>query len=231
MQPYKCLYVMHTEDNIATALADLHAGEHVPVLDPNGEPHGELTLTSHVPRFFKVTLNDLEDGHPIIKWGRQIGATPTVGTVSPYPGRTTPAGTAAHFTNFIPTQKLANFWGDHISSPMTKILDAYWESGHREPYPFEFARARVDIAYKTRIFDTDLDFVPGMRELLLPPPVDDDPDIEFHVGFALEPINQGGKLHLGNIVAEHGYAYPADDIYVTNIQNFYRFLKGDFYDI
>lgn len=229
MTPFSCLYIMDPADNVATALADLKAGQVVPVLDPNGNPHGELVMRSHAPRFFKVTLKDLADGTPIIKWGRAIGRVPVASECSPSKSRPAQAGTVAHFTNFIPARKLVSHWGDHLASPSSRLLEAYWKTGGREPYPFEFARSKVTLLRGSRIFDNDLEFSPGAKEVFLPEKEGEDEEIL--VGYAIETISPGTKLHLGCIVPQSGFFFEVDRLQVENVQAFYRFLKGRIHGI
>jgi len=69
--------VLNTRDNVATALANLKAGDNLE-LKISGETL-ELKLTTDVPFGHKFSLSDIELNSPVIKYGEIIGiATTTI---------------------------------------------------------------------------------------------------------------------------------------------------------
>jgi len=69
--------VFSTKDNVATALADLKAGDTLEL--KAGEGTITIKLTAPVPFGHKFSLADIESGSPVIKYGEAIGiATATI---------------------------------------------------------------------------------------------------------------------------------------------------------
>lgn len=72
--------IINTKDNVATALADLKAGDSVEL-----EIHGKMQsirLTDDIPFGHKFSLFQIERGSPVIKYGEVIG----VSTIAVKPG-------------------------------------------------------------------------------------------------------------------------------------------------
>ena len=69
--------ILNPKDNVATALADLKAGD---TLELNaGEKTITIKLTAPVPFGHKFSLANIESGSPVIKYGEAIGiATATI---------------------------------------------------------------------------------------------------------------------------------------------------------
>jgi len=69
--PVKCALIMHPLDNVATALAEIRAGEEV------GIPLLGTALTIHatetIPFGFKISLQEIPEGGTIRKYGETIG--------------------------------------------------------------------------------------------------------------------------------------------------------------
>lgn len=63
--------VLGSKDNVATALADLKAGD-ILELEVSGEAR-TVELTADVPFGHKFSLANIESGFPIIKYGEAIG--------------------------------------------------------------------------------------------------------------------------------------------------------------
>jgi altronate dehydratase small subunit len=59
--------ILHPNDNVATAVADLAAGENLVVAAAN------ITLLEPVPFGHKLALKDIRSGEDIIKYGEVIG--------------------------------------------------------------------------------------------------------------------------------------------------------------
>jgi altronate dehydratase small subunit len=59
--------LLHPDDNVATAVADLAAGENLVVAATN------ITLPEPVPFGHKLALKDIRSGEDIIKYGETIG--------------------------------------------------------------------------------------------------------------------------------------------------------------
>ena len=69
--------VLNSKDNVATALADLKAGDTVEL--NAGEKTIAIKLTAPVPFGHKFSLVNIESGSPVIKYGEAIGiATATI---------------------------------------------------------------------------------------------------------------------------------------------------------
>lgn len=69
--------VFNSKDNVATALADLKAGD---TLELNaGDTKLTIKLTAPVPFGHKFSLDNIASGSPVIKYGEAIGiATTTI---------------------------------------------------------------------------------------------------------------------------------------------------------
>ncbi len=72
--------VTHPDDNVATALNDLSAGQSVTVADSHRVTI--LTVVENVSRGHKISLVALDINQPVLKYGEQIGIT----TMSVYAG-------------------------------------------------------------------------------------------------------------------------------------------------
>jgi altronate dehydratase small subunit len=59
--------LLHPDDNVATAVADLTAGENLVVAAT------DITLLEPVPFGHKLALKDIRSGEDIIKYGETIG--------------------------------------------------------------------------------------------------------------------------------------------------------------
>ena len=63
--------ILNPKDNVATALADLKAGDTLEL--KAGEKTIAIKLTAPVPFRHKFSLTNIESGSPIIKYGEAIG--------------------------------------------------------------------------------------------------------------------------------------------------------------
>jgi len=63
--------ILSSKDNVATALADLKAGDTVEL--NAGEKTIAIKLTAPVPFGHKFSLANIESGSPVIKYGEAIG--------------------------------------------------------------------------------------------------------------------------------------------------------------
>lgn len=64
--------LLHAKDDVATALADLRAGE-VVALSLGEEWKGEVTLLDDVRLGHKFALRDIKEGEDVLKYGMPIG--------------------------------------------------------------------------------------------------------------------------------------------------------------
>ena len=70
---------INPEDNTATALSDIEAGESVSLVSKTG-PVGEMTARQAVPFGHKLAITDIKKGDKILKYGEVIGlATQPIG--------------------------------------------------------------------------------------------------------------------------------------------------------
>ncbi|MEQ8319279.1 MAG: UxaA family hydrolase [Rhodospirillales bacterium] len=65
--------VTHPDDNVATALNNLSAGQSVTVADSHRVTI--LTTVENVSRGHKISLVALDSNQPVLKYGEQIGIT------------------------------------------------------------------------------------------------------------------------------------------------------------
>ena len=65
--------ILNTKDNVATALADLKAGDTLE-LEVGGETK-EVRLTTDIPFGHKFSLSKIEPNSPVIKYGEIIGVS------------------------------------------------------------------------------------------------------------------------------------------------------------
>ena len=65
--------ILNTKDNVATALADLKAGDTLK-LEVGGETK-EVRLTTDIPFGHKFSLSKIEPDSPVIKYGEIIGVS------------------------------------------------------------------------------------------------------------------------------------------------------------
>jgi len=84
--------VLNPKDNVATALADLKAGD-ILELEVGGETQ-EVKLTTDVPSGHKFSLSKIESNSPVIKYGEVIGIATT--TIEP--------GDYVHIHNVVSTR-------------------------------------------------------------------------------------------------------------------------------
>jgi len=63
--------VLHGEDNVATALADLEAGTSL-TLEVEGKAV-TVSLKARIPFGHKFSLSDIKKGAPVMKYGEAIG--------------------------------------------------------------------------------------------------------------------------------------------------------------
>jgi len=219
------LFKVGVNDNVATALANLKAGQTVPVLSAEGRQVVEIRLRAHVPIFFKVALEELHDGDAVRKWGHDVGTVVSrVYHHEAQPEETplnVPAGMVVHVGNFIPSDDLLKFWNSDIAHAANTIVEKYCSNNQFAPY--EFGVAKRQIAVNGTIRAGDIDFK-GMRNLLLPP------ENDFIVGRTVETIAQQTRFRLG--CCQGGkFMFPGETENVEVIQKFYRFLKGRFHEI
>ncbi|MDI6895570.1 MAG: UxaA family hydrolase [Bacillota bacterium] len=59
--------VLHSEDNVATALKELHPGEEVQL------ELGTVTVAQDVPFGHKFAVRSLPKGSPVVKYGQVVG--------------------------------------------------------------------------------------------------------------------------------------------------------------
>jgi len=64
--------ILSPQDNVATALADLQAGDNLEL--KTGEKDLAIKLTKPVPFGHKFSLTNIASGSPIIKYGEVMGA-------------------------------------------------------------------------------------------------------------------------------------------------------------
>ena len=65
--------VLTSEDNVATALEEISAGDTVDIYTSAGEQLDQLTVSGDIPRGHKIALCDIAKGESILKYGYQIG--------------------------------------------------------------------------------------------------------------------------------------------------------------
>ena len=63
---------LNEEDNVATAIKPLEAGESVAV--PVGKERIEVKIRDPIPFGHKFAINDIVDGGLVVKYGHDIGA-------------------------------------------------------------------------------------------------------------------------------------------------------------
>jgi altronate dehydratase small subunit len=63
---------INPDDNTATALNDIDAGETVSLVSKSG-PIGEMRATQAVPFGHKLAVVDIENGDKVLKYGEAIG--------------------------------------------------------------------------------------------------------------------------------------------------------------
>lgn len=70
---------INPDDNAATALNDIEAGETISLVSKSG-PIGEMTAKQAVPFGHKLAVTDIKKGDKILKYGEVIGlATQNIG--------------------------------------------------------------------------------------------------------------------------------------------------------
>ena len=222
------LYLAHERDNVATALGDLEVGASVPVVTASGEKWGELKLRSRVPRFFKVSIRDLEHQEAIVKWAQPIGRV-SCSIFNPSGEGEVPltkvlAGTIIHLTNFSPSTNLVNYWGDRLVTAANRLLEIS-DRGPGGAHPFELGALKKRFGVDETILVSDLDIPNTLRGALFP-----QTDGSLVVGRTLQPIPAAHQLHLGCVVG-HGFRFPGSASTIDAIRHFYRFVKGKIYAI
>ena len=63
---------INPDDNTATALGDIEAGETISLVSKSG-PVGEMTATQAVPFGHKLAVADVKNGEKVLKYGEVIG--------------------------------------------------------------------------------------------------------------------------------------------------------------
>lgn len=69
----KGVLLHQSEDDVGVAAMDLKAGEVVQAVTLEGNPVGEITLTTDVPLSHKVAMHDMEAKKHVIEYGAPIG--------------------------------------------------------------------------------------------------------------------------------------------------------------
>jgi len=68
--------IIHPDDNVAVAVREIAAGEHV-----EGVEGKNIKANSDIPQSHKVAIAEIEDGGTIIKYGEPVGVSK--GIISP----------------------------------------------------------------------------------------------------------------------------------------------------
>ena len=68
------VFQIETEDNVATALEEVKAGETARILGDHAEGVTEITAAEDIPVGHKIALRDIADGEEIRKYNVVIGA-------------------------------------------------------------------------------------------------------------------------------------------------------------
>lgn len=237
------LYKTHPDDNVATALADLHCGQTVEVLSSEGQNVGSITLVAHVPKFFKVAITELNDGEVIRKWGCEIGrivARVRAGGNEDGAGAesitTIPSGFPLHVGNFIPSDLLLEYCNGNLSTAANLIVEQYrrGQSVH-PPYEIGSANRRFSDGQPIRVSDLNMDG--RLQKKLFP-------ESDIIIGYAIGSIGPTNPFRLGYCVDMNvkvdgfevlpdfmGPFYQADERMIEVISQYYRFIKGRVYDI
>ena len=217
MQPRSCIFKLHPDDVVGTALADLQPGERVPVVEASGERIAELALTSVVPRFFKVALVELAPGAAVLKWGRQIGRihrTPGSEAASAAP---LTAGTVVHLGNFVPSTAVVEALGDSVATASTRIV------ARPGAVPFELGLTRRGLHVDDPILVADVEPAhEAARDLL------GELEPGTPLGVAVTHIKKGRELHWGALAPSRFHYERTDGPHlkerVEQIRSHYRFL-------
>lgn len=235
------LYKTHPDDNVATALADLHCGQTVQVLSSEGQSVGSVTLVAHVPKFFKVAVTELNDGEVIRKWGCEIGrivarvraggeedAGESITTV--------PSGFPLHVGNFIPSDLFLERCDGNLSTAVNLIVEQYRRGQSAHP-PYEIGNANRRFSDGQPIRVTDLNMDGRLQKKLFP-------ESDMIVGYAIGSIGPTNSFRLGycvdmNVKVEGFEAvsefmepfYQTDERMIEVISQYYRFIKGRVYEI
>ena len=93
--------ILNTKDNVATALADLKAGDTLE-LEVGGETK-EVRLTTDIPFGHKFSLSKIEPNSPVIKYGEIIGVS--TATIKP--------GDYVHIHNVVSRRGRGDLEGDN----------------------------------------------------------------------------------------------------------------------
>jgi len=70
---YNGIYRIDSQDNVGTALVELSPQEYYPVFEQGLGKIYTIKPLCKIPRFFKISLEEIDEGNQIVKWGHPIG--------------------------------------------------------------------------------------------------------------------------------------------------------------
>ncbi len=183
-------------DSVGTTLGDLSPGDRVSVVNYHGERMDVITARSYVPRFFKIALNRMHPGDPVLKWGSVIGEVPDsrISTARPL---IVAQGDFVHVGNFVPSRDFVEYLGADPSSQVST-----WFQQSNAATPFQLGRVSRTVERDGPIEVGMLrarDSLPVAGTSVLPSGL----PAAFVLGYALQRLPAGAKVHFGNIVGQH----------------------------
>ena len=108
---------IHPADNVAVALTDLTAGEHLTV------DGAEVTASENIARGHKIALNMIPEGEAVVKYGNPIGIAKTE----------IPAGTWVHVHNVrTGLSESADYAYEHRTFPLPETEPRTFQGYRRE---------------------------------------------------------------------------------------------------
>lgn len=70
---YDGIYKIDAQDNVGTALVELSPREYYPVFEQGVGKIFHIMPLCKIPKFFKISLKEINEGDQVVKWGHPIG--------------------------------------------------------------------------------------------------------------------------------------------------------------
>lgn len=216
------LYIAEKGDNVATALSDMVAGTEVWAVDCDGTRHKRIILTTPVPKFFKVAMEEIRSGQAVKKWGHQIGTVPTFGRedIEPKPSIVVRPGTVVHLTNFMIAPRIVAKWPE--GDPLAHAISVLHSLFGRSRGAYSIGKLKYDTGEFRGIDTSDIAWRDGVHERLFAE-AGGGP-----VGYVVEPMKAGSEIHIGALHSALDYQDPSLEMQAKQIADVYCRLMNMF---
>ena len=194
------IYKIDPQDNVGTALKELSHREYYPVFEQGkGKIHNMRPL-SEIPKFFKISLEDIDKGNQIIKWGHPLGVACL----------DIKKGSIVHRCNII---------FEHSSFTHEDIM-----------FDNHAIKNRLEIGVALKKIGFDVNIRMGENVKIDIPKLADMIDDGEKIGHAVTDIPQDDALYCGNIADPPSPLKLAwNPLYMKLVRDFYNLINEGYY--